>query len=97
MSERDVSEFVILSPVAIHSALVYSRERLRSYLEVRFPRFCFSLAQMACEEPSLEFVVVPVVGNVGDEAERLQPPHEDLLREIKDALEAFEINAALLH
>lgn len=97
MSEQ-VSEFVILAGESTHGALVYSRERLRSYLAQRFPRFRFSLAVAVEQGAPEEFAVVPVMGTVGDGDEvRMRSIDDETLEEIREALEAFEVSASLLH
>lgn len=96
---ESVTEFVILAPDGAHQALVYSRERLRSFLAAAFPRFSFSLAEMAGEGPEDEFVVVPVVGRIDDEdhLDRMLSTSDETLAEIRAALEGFQFNAGMLH
>lgn len=96
---EQVSEFVILAPGSAHGALVYAKERLRCYLAGRFPEYQFSLAEMWGDHEEDAFVVVPVVGTVGDEENpgHLMAVNERVIVEIRQALEAFQLHASMLH
>lgn len=83
-----VTEFVIMSGPEVHDYLVTIRGQLRSYLIAAFPEFKFSLVSQDGE--GMGFLVVPVVGSVGEDAGReWRDPDYAVLSEIKAALEAF--------
>ncbi|HEV7293068.1 MAG TPA: hypothetical protein VGN79_12185 [Devosia sp.] len=97
--QRDtkVTEFVIISGPEVHDYLVEIRAQLRSYLNSAFPDFRFSLVSQDGE--GMGFVVVPVVGSIGDGTSSgdFADPEPSVLYEIKQALEAFRPCARTVH
>jgi len=89
MHAEGVTEFVILSGPDVHDYLLTVRAQLRAYLKAAFPACRFSLVSQP--DADMGFVVVPVVGSVGDGvAGELLEPNPYLLAEIAHALEAFQ-------
>lgn len=91
---KGVPEYVILSGPVVHDHLIKARAELRSYLAGYFPNCRFSLAVRDGE--GLDFVVVPVIGATGVNAD-LALPDLVALAEIKMALEAFAPGRGSLH
>lgn len=84
-----VTEFVIMCGPDVHDYLVSIRTQLRRHLRGLFPNFRFSLATHPAE--GMGFVVVPMLGTVGD-GRVFSPlkPDELVMSEIREALEDFQ-------
>lgn len=93
----EVTEFVIVSGPEVHDYLVAVRRQLRSYLSAAFPQYRFSLVSQ--EGEGMGFVVVPVVGRVGDgDACEMLEPNPAVLMQIAQVLEGFApVLGATLH
>ncbi|WP_449395549.1 hypothetical protein [Devosia riboflavina] len=92
-----VTEFVIMSGPEVHDYLMTVRKQLRTYLAASFPQYRFSLVSQ--DNEGMGFVVVPVVGSVGDgwTSQQLHEPDPQTIFEIKMALEAFRPNLETVH
>lgn len=86
----ETKQIVVFPPQGQESAFEAAKERLDEHLRARFPGYEFELADSGLYE---EASVIPMCGTVGDGTTGgiLAPPPEERLREIEDALKAFDL------
>lgn len=92
MIEREVTEFVVVPPYAERHLVEAAKERMKHYLENRFPGYTFRIAQFAPVGDEGDFCVVPMIGFVGDDGKsRLcDQPKRWLVLDIQQACREFD-------
>ncbi len=93
MIEREVTEFVVVPPYAERHLVEAAKERMKHYLENRFPGYTFRIAQFAPVGDEGDFCVVPMMGFVGDDGKsRLcDEPKRWLVSDIHQACREFDL------
>lgn len=93
MIEREVTEFAVIPPYAERHLVEAAKERMKHYLERRFPGYTFRIAPFAPVGDEGDFCVVPIMGFVGDDGEsRLcDEPECCLVSDIHQACRDFDL------
>lgn len=93
MDCRDVTEFIVVSPVARRSEIWAAKERFTDHLRRQFPGYSFRIARIAPVDTGECFGVYPVMNFVGadNQAFMCNEPPSWLLGEIRMACQAFDL------
>ncbi|KAA0684583.1 hypothetical protein DTW90_36055 [Neorhizobium sp. P12A] len=90
--ERDVLEFIIVSPYEQRAAVAAAKERFENYLSNRFPGYGFKVGPFAPVGDEDEFCVLPLMNFLGDDGKSYMctPPKRWLLQDIANACREFD-------
>lgn len=93
MTEREVRDFVIVSPYAKRVEVIAAKERLQDYMSRRFPKFKFTVALCAPIDDRDEFAVIPVIGVIGNKGkcDLCEKPKPWLISELTIACAEFDL------
>lgn len=98
MSQREVSEFVIIAPADMGKAIEWAEPLLRSYLEGHFPLYRFRIEPFGPFAETGDYAVIPIMNRAPESGETTQHPdatfmcHLDptVIPEIKHVLRSFD-------
>lgn len=93
MDCKDVTEFIVVPPVALRADIWAAKERFADALSRQFPSYSFRIARIAPVDTGECFGVYPVMNFVGadNQAFMCNEPPSWLLGEIRMACQAFDL------
>jgi hypothetical protein len=93
MIEREVTEFVVVPPYAERHVVEAAKERMKHYLENRFPGYTFRISEFAPVGDEGDFCVVPMMGYIGDDGKSrwCEEPKRWLVSDIVQACSDFDL------
>lgn len=92
MDCKDVTEFIVVPPVALRADIWAAKERFADTLSRQFPGYSFRIARIGPVDTGEFFGVYPVMNFVGadNQAFMCNEPPSWLLGEIRMACQAFD-------
>ncbi|RVO78958.1 hypothetical protein CN084_11710 [Sinorhizobium medicae] len=93
MDCKDVTEFIVVPPVALRADIWAAKERFADTLSRQFPGYSFRIARIAPVDTGECFGVYPVMNFVGADKQAFlcNEPPSWLLGEIRMACQAFDL------
>lgn len=95
MNERQVTEFIVVPPLALKDAVARAKERLSHHLTSRFPGYAFKISAFVPVGDADAFFVMPVMNFLGDDGKSYMcsRPSRWLLNDIAAACAAFDLRS----
>lgn len=100
---KEITEFVVIAPASMGKAAEYAAPRIIERLRRSFPGFLFHLEPYGPLAEEEEFVVLPMMGTIGEGLAPLAPgetlmdryPPKWLLGAMQEVLREFELTPGL--
>lgn len=90
--EKEVLEFIIVSPYERRSETFAAKERMEAYLGNRFPGYSFKIARLGPVGDDDDFCILPVMNFIdGEGVSRMcTPPKSWFMAEVSKACQEFD-------
>lgn len=94
MNERQVTEFIVVPPLALKDEVALAKERFAHHLTSRFPGYAFKISTFVPIGDADAFFVMPVMNFLGDNGKSYMclPPSRWLLNDIATACTEFDLS-----